>query len=289
MSKAASGIQGQILEVNVVGCKNLSDKEWFGRQDPYVIVEYANNRFRTRTHTDGGRNPMFNEKFQISLIEGLRELTVQVWESNSVALDKHIGTAKVILERVLSTGYDTTPWNLTGRSARSAGEVNLILHYAGGKKDSHATSSYPTSHTTSSYPTSHTTQSPVMTGYPASTYLPTPTYSPAPGGYPNSTGYQAPLAPYPPQSPYPAAVPQGYPPVGAYPSAPQAYPAAAPPAYPPPAAPYPAPSPGGYPPPAGYPAPTGYPGAYPPPAGYPQYSYSGPPPQNPGGYYAYQY
>lgn len=35
----------------VVGCRNLSDKEWFSRQDPYVVVEYANNRFRTRTDT----------------------------------------------------------------------------------------------------------------------------------------------------------------------------------------------------------------------------------------------
>ncbi|KAL2630239.1 hypothetical protein R1flu_014925 [Riccia fluitans] len=270
MTKGTSGIQGQLLEVNVLGCRSLSDKEWFGRQDPYVIVEYANNRFRTRTDTDGGRNPTFNTKFQIPLIEGLRELTVQVWDSNVVALDKHIGTAKVLLERVLSSGYDNTPWNLTGRSGRSAGEVNLILHFAGAKKDNH--------HATCCY----CGHAPVMTGYPASTYVAPPVYPPAPAPYPQPT-----LAPYPPQSPY--TTPQGYPPVSTYPTAPPAYPAAAPPAYPAPAAPYPAPPAAGYPPPAGYPLPSAYPAAYPPPAGYPQYPYPGPPPQSPGVYPVYYY
>lgn len=35
----------------VVGCLNLKDKEWISRQDPYVCVEYAATRFRTRTCT----------------------------------------------------------------------------------------------------------------------------------------------------------------------------------------------------------------------------------------------
>ena len=35
----------------VVGCKNLNDKEWFSRQDPYVCIEYGALRHRTRTDT----------------------------------------------------------------------------------------------------------------------------------------------------------------------------------------------------------------------------------------------
>jgi hypothetical protein len=35
----------------VVGCYNLKDKEWFTKQDPYVVIEYSGQKFRTRTDT----------------------------------------------------------------------------------------------------------------------------------------------------------------------------------------------------------------------------------------------
>lgn len=35
----------------VVGGSNLSNKEWFSRQDPYVVLEYSGQKFRTRTDT----------------------------------------------------------------------------------------------------------------------------------------------------------------------------------------------------------------------------------------------
>ncbi|BBN08090.1 hypothetical protein MPTK1_4g08810 [Marchantia polymorpha subsp. ruderalis] len=240
MSKTVTGIQGQLLEVNVVGCRNLSDKEWFSRQDPYVVVEYANNRFRTRTDTDGGKNPTFNEKFQIPLIEGLREINVQVWNSNTVSLDDHIGSCKVLLDRVLSSGYDNTAWALKSKHGKTSGEVNLILHYAGSKKDNHGAAHGQTS--SSGYP-------PQMSGYPPPppAYGAPPAYPPAPAPYPSG---------YAPQPVSYQAPPQGYPPVNPYPAPPTAYPG--------PPAPYPAPT--GYPAPSGYPAAGGYP---PPPTGYP--------------------
>ncbi len=46
-------VQGQLLEMTVVGCYKLSDKEWFSRQDPYVVIEYSGQKFRTRTDTGG--------------------------------------------------------------------------------------------------------------------------------------------------------------------------------------------------------------------------------------------
>ena len=35
----------------VVGCTKLKDTEWISRQDPYVCLEYASAKFRTRTCT----------------------------------------------------------------------------------------------------------------------------------------------------------------------------------------------------------------------------------------------
>lgn len=49
---------------------------------------------RCRRGTDGGKNPTFQEKFVFNLIEGLREINVSVWNSNSLTYDDHIGSGK---------------------------------------------------------------------------------------------------------------------------------------------------------------------------------------------------
>jgi hypothetical protein len=46
---------------------------------------------------DGGKNPTFDEKFHISLIEGLRELTVNVWNSNTLRHDDFIGSGRLVV------------------------------------------------------------------------------------------------------------------------------------------------------------------------------------------------
>ncbi|XP_060176022.1 elicitor-responsive protein 1-like isoform X1 [Lycium barbarum] len=253
------GVQGQLLEVTVVACNKLKDTEWISRQDPYVCLEYGSSKFRTRTCTDGGKNPTFQEKFVFTLIEGLREINIVVWNSNTVNADDFIGSGKVQLQKVLSQGYDDTAWPLQTKRGRStlafmflyrhAGEVRLIMHYANANKPatSHAPSGSPyVTPTPGSYPYSaappHAASHPPPSAYPA----PSP-YSTVP---PPSAAYHSP-------SPYPTAPP----PSAAY----------HPPSYPPQSAAYPSPysSPSAYPPqsypPQGYSYPPGpYPGAYPP-------------------------
>lgn len=118
----------------VVGCVRLKDTEWISKQDPYVSIEYGSSRPRTRTCTgilknfpvlgelvfpfrahsrvdrltipmkvmhlimcvDGGKNPTFQEKFVLTLIEGLRELTVSVWNSNTLSADDFIGNGRYL-------------------------------------------------------------------------------------------------------------------------------------------------------------------------------------------------
>jgi len=67
---------------------------------------------------DGGRNPTFDEKFHIPLIEGLRELNVVVWNSNTLTHDDFIGSGRVYLHKVLANGYDDSSWPLQTRHMR---------------------------------------------------------------------------------------------------------------------------------------------------------------------------
>ncbi|KAA8536221.1 hypothetical protein F0562_028699 [Nyssa sinensis] len=217
-----TGIQGRLLEVTVVGCTKLKDTEWISRQDPYVCLEYGSTKFRTRTCTDGGKNPTFQEKFVFNLIEGLRELKTVVWNSNTLSYDDFIGSGNVQLQKVLSQGYDDSTWPLQSKTGRHAGEVKLILHYAEANKP--ATSYAPSAPPYAVPPAPHVSlysappppasappYHPPSTAYPTS--CPYPSYPPNSGAYPPP--------PYPP--PQPAAYPpQPYPQPSAYP--PQPYP-----------------------------------------------------------------
>ncbi|KAK4770983.1 hypothetical protein SAY87_031515 [Trapa incisa] len=231
-----SGIQGMPLEVTVVGCVRLKDTEWISRQDPYVFVEYGSNRQRTRTCTDGGKNPTFQEKFVLTLIEGLRELNVSVWNSNTLSADDFIGNGRVSLQKVLSQGYDDNSWTVQDKCGRYSGEVRLIMHYS----YANANPGKIKTQTANVPPYQTPIAPPYQFGYPATAAYPGKSVDPL--SYPPATTC--------PTSSYPA-YPQGTP---MYPPPPEAA------VYPP------APVAGMYPPPAGYPTcpPPAYPQPYPP-------------------------
>ncbi|KAJ0935263.1 putative C2 domain-containing protein [Helianthus annuus] len=179
-----------LLEVTVVGCNKLKDTEWISRQDPYVCVEYGNTRNRTRVCTDGGKNPTFQEKFVYNMIEGLKELNINVWNSNTISRDDFIGSGKVHLAKVLTQGYDDSSWALQTKHGRHGGEVRLIMHYLGANANNYLPSASAPPHV-SMY--SAPPQSSSMIYPPVST-----------GAYPMPPVYPPLATPYPPQ-PYPPA------------------------------------------------------------------------------------
>ncbi|XP_009769847.1 elicitor-responsive protein 3 [Nicotiana tabacum] len=207
-----SGIQGQLLEVTVVSCNKLKDTEWISRQDPYVCLEYGSTKFRTRTCTDGGKNPTFQEKFVFTLIEGLREINVVVWNSNTISYDDFIGSGKIQLHKVLSQGYDDTAWPIQTKTGRHAGEVRLIMHYANANKPatSYAPSAPPYAASQPQAPM-YSVPPPHLASYPPAAAYQTP--PPYPAYPPHSVAY--PPTSYPP--PQTTAYPPAYPPPSAYP------------------------------------------------------------------------
>ncbi|XP_076881096.1 elicitor-responsive protein 3-like [Bidens hawaiensis] len=190
-----------VLEVTVIGCHKLEDTEWISRQDPYVCLEYGNTRNRTRVCTDGGKNPTFQEKFVYNVVEGLRELNMNVWNSNTISRDDFIGSGKVHLGKVLSQGYDDSSWPLHTKHGRHGGEVRLIMHYSG----ANAITNYH--HVTPQVPSMYYAppQPPSSMAYPPDAA--TGAYHMPSSIYPPQLATNYPPQPYPPNSVYP---PQPY-------------------------------------------------------------------------------
>ncbi|KAG5581502.1 hypothetical protein H5410_052129 [Solanum commersonii] len=199
----------------------FKDTEWFYICLLTFLVNF--DEIHAFVLLDGGKNPTFQEKFVFSLIEGLREINVVVWKSNTVNSDDLIGSGKFQLQKVLSQGFDDSAWPLQTKKGRHAGEKPAASHAQSGPP-------YVTP-TPGSYPYSvappHVASHPTPSGYPAPfPYATTPSpsafypASPYPIVRPPSAAYH-PTSHYPSQSaaypsPYssPAYPPQPYPPQG---------------------------------------------------------------------------
>lgn len=118
------------LEVTVLQAEGLHDVETFGRQDPYCVVVCGAQKFRTKTATDGGTNPRFNERLTMN-IGNEQELNVQIMDSNTLMSDSLIGSCKVPLARAFQIGYDDTPAAVLNPKGKPRGTLRVLVQYRG--------------------------------------------------------------------------------------------------------------------------------------------------------------
>jgi Ca2+-dependent lipid-binding protein len=62
----------------VKGATELKDVDAFGKQDPYCIITCGKLQHKSKTHTDGGRNPVWGEKFLIPNVTAEHVLKLEV-------------------------------------------------------------------------------------------------------------------------------------------------------------------------------------------------------------------
>ncbi|CAI5460749.1 unnamed protein product [Closterium sp. Yama58-4] len=125
MGSAAAGW----LDVTAVGCKDLTDTELYGWQDPYVVLQYGSQCKRTATHKDGHITPQWNETIRLNYQPNVFDLTVGVWNENKLSQDSPIGGCKVSISQALDAGV-TDGWHplYTSKQVKK-GSIRLIIKY----------------------------------------------------------------------------------------------------------------------------------------------------------------
>ena len=64
INRVTNTISGQ-LQITF-SCAMLSrDTETFSQMDPYVIMEYGSQKFRTQTKDNAGKTPVWDETFEL--------------------------------------------------------------------------------------------------------------------------------------------------------------------------------------------------------------------------------
>ena len=59
---------GGELYIKVIGALLVRDTEALGKMDPYLQITYNGQEFKTKIISEGGKNPQWNECFDIEII-----------------------------------------------------------------------------------------------------------------------------------------------------------------------------------------------------------------------------
>ena len=64
--------------------------------DPYVVVTYKDEEFRTKVHKDGGKKPLWDFSFEIKVNSFNDVIEFDVMDENMIS-DSKIGSVKVMV------------------------------------------------------------------------------------------------------------------------------------------------------------------------------------------------
>ncbi|OQR97845.1 hypothetical protein ACHHYP_09868 [Achlya hypogyna] len=118
------------LHVRVVSARNLHDAQTFGKQDPYCKVTVGHRTFKTRVHDNGGRNPVWNDKFVFEVADmQLSQVVIEIWDSNFTS-DDYIGTCRLPMS-IFTSGQVIDQWYPVNYRNQQRGEINLRVQMLG--------------------------------------------------------------------------------------------------------------------------------------------------------------
>eukprot|EP00798_Chlamydomonas_sp_ICE-L_P028848 gene28848-32036_t len=117
------------LEVTIKNATNLKDVEKFGRQDPYVVISCANITNRSKTDTDGGKHPVWNQTFTFPKTSSHMLLKLEFFDENIVLRDTPIGICKIALQEVAEAGSADLCVPVLTRKGKHRGDAHLHLSY----------------------------------------------------------------------------------------------------------------------------------------------------------------
>ena len=126
------------LKINCHAGRNLIDSDSFGRQDPYVFFRLntpiSKQEVRTKTDTDGGTEPVFEEIFYLPVVHQY-ELVIDVMDEDMIGSDDVIGRAAVSLLPVYKNGFadQWIPLGIKDKWGKriGAGELHVEFDFVG--------------------------------------------------------------------------------------------------------------------------------------------------------------
>ncbi|KAJ4970658.1 hypothetical protein NE237_003757 [Protea cynaroides] len=99
-----------ILEVLLVDAHGLENHEFFGKMDPYVLIQYKNAERKSSVRRGEGSNPVWNERFtfrvQYPPTDNQCKLLLRIMDKDTFSADDFVGEATIYVKDLLALGVE---------------------------------------------------------------------------------------------------------------------------------------------------------------------------------------
>ncbi|XP_022890944.1 elicitor-responsive protein 1-like [Olea europaea var. sylvestris] len=111
-----------IMEVKLAGAKGLRHSDFLGRIDPYVLLQYRNQEYKSIIAKRQGRNPIWNEKFKYivdyPVDDDQYNLVLKIMDHDTYTADDYLGEAKIYVKELIELGVEKGKAKLRPRKYR---------------------------------------------------------------------------------------------------------------------------------------------------------------------------
>ncbi|KAG1678589.1 hypothetical protein FOA52_012596 [Chlamydomonas sp. UWO 241] len=189
------------LRVTIERASGLKDADFFGKQDPYIILRLGSEVRKTRVAHNGGTSPVFNQTFEfIDVPPGVDTLELIVREHDTFSADDDLGTCRIGLAHLRARGGGhgrvSAPVTLPGsRTRRTKGTVTVAVELTPTPQHMQQQQQVAAGGVATGYPAQAQ-----AVGHPVQGYAHNPAYPPLhpqqqhPGAYAGASAYSSPAA-----------------------------------------------------------------------------------------------
>jgi Ca2+-dependent lipid-binding protein len=79
------------LNLKIVSGQLYRDTEVFGNMDPFVVIEFNGQKYRTKTLDESSKSPVWNETFEIPVYNKDAKITIKCYDED-VTVDDDLGS-----------------------------------------------------------------------------------------------------------------------------------------------------------------------------------------------------
>ncbi|KAK7318279.1 hypothetical protein RJT34_02978 [Clitoria ternatea] len=117
------------LEVFLVCAKNLTNTDFIGNMDPYVILTCRTQQQQSSVAEGKGCNPEWNENFVFTVSEGVSELNLKIMDKDTFTAHDVVGEATIPLDALFVEGsMEPTSYNVV-KDGYFCGEIRVGLTF----------------------------------------------------------------------------------------------------------------------------------------------------------------
>jgi Ca2+-dependent lipid-binding protein len=117
------------LFLEVTGGRNLKNMELFGKQDPYMKINFKAYKVRTKTHQSGGRTPVWNQTFSFELDGKDPDIMIECYDEDP-GKDDFIGGAAVNIQQIVNGKGSEVFVPIVNKKGVNTGEVGFKAKFA---------------------------------------------------------------------------------------------------------------------------------------------------------------